>query len=78
MKIVNKIVFILIKSFFLVVFFSLSYSNAFAYLDPGSTGILLQAIAGIVAGLSTAIYFFKEKAKAFFKKVKSFFKKRNK
>ena len=64
------------RSFFLVIFFTLSYSSAHAYLDPGSTGIILQAIAAIVAGVSTVIFFFKEKTKAFFKKIKSFFKKK--
>jgi len=66
------------KKFFLVIFLVLSYSSAHAYLDPGSTGIILQVIAAIVAGISTTIYFFKEKTKAFFKKIKFFLKKKNK
>ena len=50
------------RSFFLLIFLlTFSYSNAHAYLDPGSTGIILQAIAAIVAGISTVIYFLKEK-----------------
>ena len=65
------------RSLFLLIFLLIfSYSNAHAYLDPGSTGIILQAIAAIVAGISTVIYFLKEKTKAFFRKVKTLIKKK--
>lgn len=65
------------RSIFFVTFFSLLYSNAYAYLDPGSTGIILQAIAAVVAGISTVIYFLKEKIKNFITKVKLIFKRKN-
>ena len=60
--------------FFLNIFFLVDifvYSNAFAYIDPGTGSIILQGlIAGIAAaGATISIYW---------TKIKSFFKKKKK
>ena len=46
-------------------------TNAFAYLDPGTGSIILQAIIGGIAALGFSI-------KLYWYKIKSFFKKKNK
>ena len=63
---------ILITSFIFVIFIS---NNAFAYLDPGTGSIILQAIVGAFAAFLSTLYIFWEKVKIFFRKV---FKKNNK
>ena len=62
-----------ITLFFLYVF--LFTSSAFAYLDPGTGSIILQAIVGAFAAFLSTLYIFWEKVKIFFRKV---FKKNNK
>jgi O-antigen/teichoic acid export membrane protein len=59
--------------FFLCFFFFTS--SAYAYLDPGTGSIILQAIVGAFAAFFSTIYIFWEKVKFFFRKV---FKKDNK
>lgn len=53
----------------LVVFFSLLLVNgpAFAYLDPGTGGMLIQILLGGLAGLAVA-------GKLFWHQIKSFFR----
>lgn len=66
------------KLFLIVVFvyFFINNKSAYAYLDPGTGSIIIQAIIGfIAAGLAvTKIYW--SKFKLFLKKI--FFKSRNK
>ena len=49
--------------------------NAFAYLDPGSGGFIIQAILGFLAAIFAYVTFFWNKIKTIFNK---FFKKNNK
>ena len=56
-------------------FFFLFTSSAYAYLDPGTGSIILQAIVGAFAAFLSTLYIFWEKVKIFFRKV---FKKNNK
>ncbi len=56
-------------------FFFLFTSSAYAYLDPGTGSIILQAIVGAFAAFFSTLYIFWEKVKIFFRKV---FKKNNK
>jgi len=49
--------------------------NAFAYLDPGSSGFILQAILGFIAAIFAYITYFWNKIKNIFNKI---FKKNNK
>ena len=62
-----------ITLFFL--YFFLFTSSAFAYLDPGTGSIILQAIVGAFAAFFSTLYIFWEKVKILFRKV---FKKNNK
>jgi uncharacterized YccA/Bax inhibitor family protein len=49
-------------------------SSAFAYLDPGTGSMIIQAILGGIAAFFTSAYIYWEKLKNFFKK----FSKKNK
>ena len=60
-----------IVSFTLIFFYEV---NAYAYLDPGTGSIILQALAGAIAAISSFFYYYGKKIKDFFKK----FKKENK
>ena len=60
-----------IISFTLIFFYKV---NAYAYLDPGTGSIILQALAGAIAAISSFFYYYGKKIKDFFKK----FKKENK
>jgi hypothetical protein len=62
------------KTIFFLYFF-LFTSSAYAYLDPGTGSIILQAIVGAFAAFFSTLYIFWEKVKIFFRKV---FKKDNK
>tara|TARA_B100000123_G_C25729090_1_gene428348 strand:+ start:819 stop:1025 length:207 start_codon:yes stop_codon:yes gene_type:complete len=65
----NKII-----TLFFIIYLSF-INNAYAYLDPGTGSIILQAILGaIAAGLSYCAFYW-NKVKNFFKKV---FKKKEK
>ena len=57
---------ILISSFVFVILFS---NNAFAYLDPGTGSIILQAILGAIAAGATWCSIYWQK-KIFFSKTK--------
>ena len=57
----------------IIIFFNTS--NAYAYLDPGSSSILVQALLFILAGFGTFFVFFKNKIKSLFNKL---FKKKQK
>ncbi len=65
------------KSLILLILFLVFYSsNAYAYLDPGSGGIILQAIFGIIAGIITFYYLLKQKIKFFFERLKNIFRRK--
>ncbi len=49
-------------------------TNAYAYIDPGSGSIILQAIIAAFAGAGTAITIYWKKVKLFFSKI---FKKKD-
>ena len=44
--------------------------NAHAYIDPGIGSIILQALAGAIAAVTTFLYYYGKKIKDFFKKFK--------
>ena len=50
---------------FILLFLFLSKGNAYAYLDPGTGSIILQAF-GAVAVVTSFYYFYKQKIKDFF------------
>jgi|TARA_B110000259_G_C13884591_1_gene350416 hypothetical protein len=59
---------ILITSFIFVIFIS---NNAFAYLDPGTGSIILQALVGAIAAGATYCSMYWQKIKNFFSKKKN-------
>ena len=65
----------MIKILFFFLFFLIN-TNAYAYLDPGTGSIILQAIIGAFAAFFTSIYLFWAKVKNFFKKI--FYKNKKK
>lgn len=54
--------------FTFLTYFILTY-NAYAYIDPGTGGIIIQAIIGAIAAISIFFSNLKIKIKNFFKKV---------
>tara|TARA_Y100000590_G_C15729609_1_gene1016507 strand:- start:3382 stop:3594 length:213 start_codon:yes stop_codon:yes gene_type:complete len=54
---------------FVFVYFLFVSSDAYAYLDPGTGSIIIQAILGAVAAFFTSIAIYWEKVKNFFKKI---------
>jgi hypothetical protein len=54
--------------FTITLFFFLS-KNAYAYLDPGSGSIILQAILGFIAATMATASFYWTKIKIFFSKL---------
>ena len=58
-----------LKKLFLVVSFVLINGNAYAYIDPGTGGILLQALLGIVAAIGAYITLFWRKFKNLINKI---------
>jgi len=56
------------------IYFFFTSSEAYAYLDPGTGSIIIQAILGAIAAFFTSIAIYWEKVKNFFKK----FTKKNK
>lgn len=60
---------------FFVITFLLMPNNAFAYLDPGTGSIILQAILGFIAAAFATISFQWNRFKNFLKKL--FEKKKN-
>ena len=64
------------KIFFTIsLLFILLHSDAHAYIDPGTGGIILQAIIGFLAALGATITVYWKKFKEIFKKI---FKIKNK
>jgi hypothetical protein len=63
--------------FYILFLFILFPSESFAYLDPGTGSMLLQALIGLIASLFTTFYLFWNKIKLIFKKIYSkIFKKK--
>tara|TARA_Y100000996_G_C22398789_1_gene592269 strand:- start:397 stop:600 length:204 start_codon:yes stop_codon:yes gene_type:complete len=52
---------------FILFFFS---TRAYAYIDPGTGSIIIQAIIGAIAATSLTVKIYWQKIKAFFKKKK--------
>jgi len=59
---------------FIIIFYTMMSGNAFAYLDPGSGGFIIQAILGFLAAIFAYTAFFWNKMKSFFSKI---FKKKD-
>ena len=59
---------ILVTSFIFIIFIN---NNAFAYLDPGTGSIILQALVGAIAAGATY-------CSMYWQKIKNFFNKKNK
>ena len=59
-----------LKIFFLISLFCTFNTNAYAYLDPGTGTIIIQAIVGAIAAGAVTIKIYWYKLKAFFKKKK--------
>ena len=53
----------------ILIFIVLNPSFAYAYLDPGTGSIILQAIIGVIAASLTAISIYWEKFKAIISKI---------
>ena len=58
-----------LKKKLFIIFFVFINSNAYAYIDPGTGGILLQALLGIVAAIGAYITLFWRKFKNFIDKI---------
>ena len=54
---------------FYTCFFTFYASNAFAYIDPGTGGILIQALLAAFAAISTFFAFYWKKVKDFINKI---------
>tara|TARA_B100001989_G_C24204684_1_gene300118 strand:+ start:57 stop:281 length:225 start_codon:yes stop_codon:yes gene_type:complete len=64
-----------INSIVFLILFGLVFStDSYAYIDPGSGSIILQAIIAAIAGAGTAITIYWKKVKLFFSKI---FKKKD-
>ena len=61
--------------YFLIILF---YPNiSYAYLDPGTGGIIIQAILALIAFISAFFFGVKEKIKKFILRIRSLFKKKD-
>ena len=58
---------------FLILFCLVFSTDSYAYIDPGSGSIILQAIIAAIAGAGTAITIYWKKVKLFFSKMFKFF-----
>ena len=58
------------KIYFLLLYFLIFNTNAYAYLDPGLGSIILQGIVAALAATSLTIKIYWQKIKQFFKKFK--------
>ena len=58
-----------LKKKLFIIFFVFINTNAYAYIDPGTGGILLQALLGIVAAIGAYITLFWRKFKNFIDKI---------
>ena len=57
------------KNLILLLYFLFIYNHAYAYIDPGTGSILLQALLGLVAAVGAYITLYWRKFKNFIKKV---------
>ena len=64
------------KFFFVVIIIFLYPSTSYAYLDPGTGSILLQAILGAIAAGFMVISIWWQKFKSFISKIFNFTKKK--
>ncbi len=63
------------KYFYLIVLFtSIFQTNSFAYLDPGSTSIILQMLSVALASVLMFYNYIKNKIILFFQKIKKIYK----
>ena len=62
------------KLLYLLIFFLINPSIAYAYLDPGTGSIILQALVSIIAAIAAFFSLARYKVKEFFK---SLLKKKN-
>ncbi len=58
-----------LKYFFLVILFFFPSNNVYAYLDPGTGSIILQAIFGLIAAIGAYITLFWRKFKDLIRKI---------
>ena len=66
------------NKFILVIILLFSFStSAYAYLDPGTGSIILQAILGVIAAGLLTIKIWWQKLKLFFSKILNLNKKNN-
>ena len=61
------------KILYLLIIFFFTTNNSYAYLDPGTGSIILQALVSLIAGIAAFFSLARYKAKNFFK---SLFKKK--
>tara|TARA_B100000886_G_scaffold340066_1_gene307755 strand:- start:2584 stop:2796 length:213 start_codon:yes stop_codon:yes gene_type:complete len=61
--------------FYIVTLYILLNTDAYAYLDPGSGSMILQAILGFIAAALATVSYYWEKVKTFLSKL--FRKKKN-
>ena len=54
---------------FIFIFYTSMSGTAFAYLDPGSGGFIIQAILGFLAAIFAYMTFFWNKIKSFLNKI---------
>ena len=52
-----------------VFLFILNYQNAYAYLDPGTGSIILQALLGLIAAVGATIGLYWQRFKNLIKKI---------
>tara|TARA_B100000795_G_C22787230_1_gene435190 strand:+ start:757 stop:978 length:222 start_codon:yes stop_codon:yes gene_type:complete len=55
---------------FSLTLFSFYEINAYAYLDPGTGSIIIQALVSAFAATATFLYYYGNKVKDFFKRFK--------
>ena len=57
------------KHFLIIVFIFLMSTNSYAYIDPGTGGILLQALLGAIAAIGAYITLYWRKFKNLLSKI---------
>ncbi len=57
------------KHFLIIVFIFLMSTNSYAYIDPGTGGILLQALLGAIAAIGAYITIYWRKFKNLLSKI---------
>ena len=58
-----------LKQLILIIFISLNSFNAYAYIDPGTGSVLLQALLGAIAAVGAYITLYWRKFKNFLNKI---------